>query len=74
MSRLIPENKYLPVRANVANRTREELERYVRDRNPEWWQREQQREAARAAAARPDSARRQGTPPADPPCVPTAPR
>jgi hypothetical protein len=74
VSRLIPESKYLPVRANVANRTREELERYVRERNPEWWEREQAREAARAAAARPDSARRAGTPPADPPCVPTAAR
>jgi hypothetical protein len=71
--RLIPENKYLPVRANVANRTREDLERYVRERNPDWWAREQERQT-RAAAARADSAQRGGGggrgAPATPPCVP----
>jgi hypothetical protein len=76
VSRLIPESKYLPVRANVANRTRDEMERYVREHNPEWWAREQQRQAAAVATAatRPDSARRAGAPAAEPPCVPTAPR
>lgn len=77
VSRLIPENKYLPLRANVANRTREELERHVRERNPEWWEREQIRQAeaaARRAAARADSTQREGaarTPPQ--PCVISAP-
>jgi hypothetical protein len=56
VSRLIPENKALPVRANVANRTREDLERYVREHNPEWWAREE----ARQAATRADSTRRAG--------------
>jgi hypothetical protein len=72
VSRLIPETKVLPVRANVANRTREEMERLVRERNPEWWEREQRRqaEAAQRAAARPDSARRGGPPAAPQPCVP----
>jgi hypothetical protein len=72
VSRLIPENKFIPVRANVANRTREEMERYVHDHNPEWWEREQARqaEAARVATARGDSTRRAGAPPAQPqPCV-----
>lgn len=49
ISRLIPEDKYLPVRANVANRTREQMNDHVRDHNPEWWQREQVREQERAA-------------------------
>lgn len=76
VSRLIPESKALPVRANVANRTRDEMERYVRDRNPEWWTREQQRQAdsTRAAAARRDTTNRRGAQPpggAPPPCVPT---
>ena len=76
VSRLMPENKVLPVRANVANRTRDEMERLVRERNPEWWEREQAREAA-AARTTADSARRQppSTAPADPcvvrPAVPT---
>jgi hypothetical protein len=74
VSRLIPENKLVPVRANVADRTREEMDRYVRDRNPEWWQREQQRMADSAArrAARGDSARRVAAQAAaaTPPCVP----
>lgn len=68
VSRLMPENKYLPVRANVANRTREEMERYVRERNPEWWEREQRRQADAPRAA--DSTRRNAAPPAQaPPCV-----
>jgi hypothetical protein len=50
VSRLIPEDKYLPVRANVANRTPAELAAYVQERNPEWWQREQERQKERAAA------------------------
>ena len=71
VSRLIPETKVLPVRANVANRTRDEMERYVRDRNPEWWAREQQRqaEAASRAPAR-DTTRRAPQGAAPPPCVP----
>jgi len=71
--RLIPETRLVPVRANVANRTREDMDRYVRERNPEWWTREQQRQAesARRVAARPDSARRAGAAaPAPQPCVP----
>jgi hypothetical protein len=43
ITRLIPENKHLPVRANVANRTRDEMAKYVQERNPEWWAREQER-------------------------------
>jgi hypothetical protein len=49
------------------------MDRYVREHNPEWWQREQQRQAetaARRASARPDSARRAPAPVAEPPCVP----
>ena len=76
VSRLIPESKRVPVTANVANRTRDQMESYTRDHNPEWWAREQQRQAA---SARGDSARRTagggaGAPPvgAQPqPCVPT---
>lgn len=73
VSRLIPENKFLPGRANVANRTREEMNRYVREHNPEWWTREQSRQAetARRAPVRGDSAR--GAAPttgAPAPCVP----
>jgi hypothetical protein len=73
VSRLIPENKFLPVRANVANRTREQLESYVRERNPEWWAREQQREAeaaARRASAPPTAGRGGGGGGGTPPCVP----
>jgi hypothetical protein len=74
--RLIPEDKILPVRANVANRTREEMEQYVRERNPEWWAREQARraDAASRAPAR-DTTRRAGPPAAaaTPPCVPKPP-
>jgi hypothetical protein len=50
ITRLIPENKLVPVRANVANRTREEMARHVQLNNPEWWEREQQRERERQAA------------------------
>jgi hypothetical protein len=78
ISRLIPEDRYLPARANVANRTRAEMESIVRERNPEWWEREQQRQAEAAArtAARADSARvRAGAPAAaTPECVPQIPR
>ena len=73
VSRLIPENKVVPVRANVANRTRDEMERYVREQNPEWWTREQQRQAeANRLAAQRDTTRR-GPPAAAaaPTCVPT---
>jgi hypothetical protein len=74
ISRLIPENKLVPVSANVANRTREGMDRYVREHNPAWWEREQQRqsETRRAAAARGDTTRRGPAPVAEPPCVPQA--
>lgn len=73
VSRLIPEHKFVPVRANVANRTRDDMERHVRDHNPEWWEREQLREQQRAAAR--DSAGRARPPagalaPSPQPCVP----
>ena len=82
ISRLIPENRYLPVRANVANRTRAEMENFVHEHNPEWWAREQQRQADSSSrtAARGDSARartgaRASGPRAVPPtCVPQTPR
>ncbi|MEX2285235.1 MAG: hypothetical protein WEE89_22305 [Gemmatimonadota bacterium] len=48
--RLIPENKHLPVRANVAARSREEMGRIVQENNPEWWDREQKRLAAERTA------------------------
>ncbi len=76
VSRLIPENKLVPARANVANHTRDEMDRSVRERNPEWWAREQERQAATARnATRGDSARRAGAAAggaaaAAPPCVP----
>ena len=76
VSRLIPEHKTVPQRANVANRTRDDLERLVRERNPEWWEREQvrQAEAERRAAARADSVRRGNAQPTTPqPCVPSTP-
>lgn len=69
--RLIPENKLLPVRANVANRTREDLERYVREHNPEWWVREAQRQAESARGSARDSTGR--TPPAPAPASPCVP-
>ena len=49
ITRLIPENKFLPARANVAARTREEMGRLVQEANPEWWNREQKRLAAERA-------------------------
>ena len=60
VSRLIPEDKVLPVRANVAHRTRDDMEQYVSARNPEWWEREQERraQAEQRAVARGDTARR----------------
>jgi hypothetical protein len=72
VSRLIPENKLLPVTANVADRTRDAMDRYVREHNPTWWEREQQRqsETRRATAARGDTTRRGAAPVAEPPCVP----
>lgn len=75
VSRLIPEHKFVPQRANVANRTRDDLEKLVRERNPEWWEREQQRqaEAARTAAARAGGAGRGNAPQNSPQCVPTIP-
>jgi hypothetical protein len=71
VSRLIPENKMVPVTANVANRTREAMDRYVQDHNPDWWTREQGRQADNAArrTARADTTRR-APPAAAPPCVP----
>jgi hypothetical protein len=51
ISRLIPEDKELPVRANVARQNSRDMEEYVRTRNPDWWQRETERQAAAAAAA-----------------------
>lgn len=70
IGRLIPEDKYLPVRANVAGRTRADMDAYVREHNPEWWQREQARVQQRAAARR-DSAGQVGSAPgAAQRCVP----
>ena len=57
VSRLIPENKHLPVRANVSNiGNRQAMDEYVRTRNPEWWSREQERIRQREAAARRNAA------------------
>ena len=72
VSRLIPPNKYLPVRANVANRTRADMASYVRDRNPEWWQREQEREQRRAAARRDSTSQTRPAGAPAPRCVPQA--
>jgi uncharacterized membrane protein YgcG len=44
ISRLIPEDRDVPVRANVAKRARAEMVEYVQQRNPEWWEREQARQ------------------------------
>ena len=89
ISRLIPEDRYLPVRANVANRTRAQMDSLVHARNPEWWAREQQRQAkaagrdsTRAGGARPGArsgarsgARASGSARGAPPqCVPQTPR
>ena len=77
VSRLIPESKSVPVTANVANRTRDDMEAYVRQHNPEWWAREQTRLAQQAAtrSASSDSVRRPGTGAAaqEPACVPQRP-
>lgn len=71
VSRLIPENKIVPATANVAHRTREEMDAYVRDHNPEWWARHQRADStARRPAARGGNAQRAGAQ-APPPCVPT---
>ena len=76
ISRLIPENRYLPVRANVANRTRAQMDSLVHARNPEWWQREEQRlaEAAKRDSTRGRDVRggagRRGPRNAAPPCIP----
>ncbi|MEP6491671.1 MAG: hypothetical protein ABJF01_03270 [bacterium] len=74
VSRLIPENRLVPARANVANHTREEMDRGVRERNPQWWASEQQRQANVARnSTRPDSARRAALAPSSTPvCVPQA--
>lgn len=71
ISRLIPANRYVPVRANVAHRTRAEMDEYVRERNPEWWRREQARAERQATIARRDSTRRATPPPAQR-CTPQA--
>lgn len=84
VSRLIPENKLVPVRANVASRTRAEMDRLVREENPEWWTREQKRlaDSAAASAARGGGRGRAGgggggggggNTGATPPCVPQVP-
>lgn len=69
VARLIPEGRFLPVRANVANRTRQEMAEYVQQRNPEWWQREQERQQAVAAARAAGSFRRSMP---SPPCIETS--
>ncbi len=51
ISRLIPPDKYLPVTANVADRTRQQMNEYVEEHNPDWWTREQQRAAERGSRA-----------------------
>ncbi|HET9983170.1 MAG TPA: peptidylprolyl isomerase [Longimicrobiales bacterium] len=72
IARLIPEDKGLPLRANVAAQPRERMETTVRERNPAWWRREQRRQAEAA-----DSARRAGRPrrpqAREPACVPQRP-
>lgn len=72
VSRLIPPNRYLPVRANVADRTRAEMASYVRDRNPEWWQREQERDQRRASARRDSTPQTRPAGAPAPRCVPQA--
>jgi hypothetical protein len=74
VARLIPETKTLPGRANVASRSRDEMERQVRERNPEWWKREQQRQAGASRRTVSDSTQRgPRSNPAVPPCVPPRP-
>jgi len=72
VSRLIPESKIVPVTANVAHQTREQMEQTVRDRNPDWWKREQQRQAAalRDSTRRGAAPQGGGAPPQQPSCVP----
>ena len=74
VSRLIPENKMVPLTANVADRTRDAMDRYVQEHNPDWWTREQRRRGdAVVRSARPDTTRRAapaGGSGAAPPCVP----
>src|SRR5690606_18377725 len=74
IARLIPEDRDLPVRANVAKRSRDELNDYVRRNNADFWQREEQRIAEREARARAErerqGARRGGGDNNPPPCVP----
>ena len=48
-TRLIPEDRFLTGRANVADRSRDEMSDLVRELNPEWWEREQVRQQAREA-------------------------
>ncbi len=49
ISRLIPEDRDVPVRANVGKRTRQEMDRLIQERNADWWRREQERQQERAA-------------------------
>ena len=70
ITRLIPENRYLPVRANVANRTRADMDAYVREHNPDWWQREQARMQQRAAARRDSASQTRPAPAPAQRCVP----
>jgi hypothetical protein len=72
ISRLIPEDRQVPLRANVAAQSRQTMEQTVQQRNPEWWQREQQRQAE-ARAARGGGADRGGRQGGGPPaqtCTP----
>jgi len=78
ISRLIPEDREVPLRANVARRSREDLERYVHETNPEWSQREQRRQQEAAAARGAGGARGgrggaggRGAAQAPPTCTPT---
>ncbi|HUF69435.1 MAG TPA: hypothetical protein VMM79_12400 [Longimicrobiales bacterium] len=50
ISRLIPEDRHLPLRANVAGQSRQAMERKVQETNADWWQREQRRQAEASAA------------------------
>ncbi len=49
ITRLIPEDRHLPMRANVARRSRQDMDRVVQEGNPEWWQREQGRQEEQRA-------------------------
>jgi len=75
ISRLIPEDKTMPVQANVAKRTRDEMARLVQEWNPQWWQREQKRvaaEQARSAGRGGRGGTAGGAAAGPPPCVPTS--